>query len=118
VGMAKNLFDISVEAKEMIKTAEKLQELIFEYNVQWPEDALKQTNYTACKFLHSVICSLIRTIQPDMTPASLGEYSALVAAAPFSFYDAMKLVRTRGMAMLQCGIEQPGTNGCCVRNRC
>lgn len=113
VGMAKDLFENSVEAKEMIKTAEEavgvnLSNIMF----NGPEDALKQTDITQpAIFLHSVIiASLIRNIQPDMAAGhSLGEYSALVAAGAVQFYDAMKLVRTRGMAMLQAGIEQPGT---------
>lgn len=113
IGMAKDLFENSVEAKEMIKTAEEaagvnLSSIMF----NGPEEALKQTDITQpAIFLHSVIvASLIRTIQPDMTAGhSLGEYSALVASGAVQFYDAMKLVRTRGMAMLKCGIEQPGT---------
>ncbi len=113
IGMAKDLFENSVEAKEMIKTAEEaagvnLSNIMF----NGPEDALKQTDITQpAIFLHSVIvASLIRTVQPDMTAGhSLGEYSALVASGAVQFYDAMKLVRTRGKAMLQCGVEQAGT---------
>jgi [acyl-carrier-protein] S-malonyltransferase len=40
---------------------------------------------------------------------SLGEYSALAAANAIQFYDAIKLVRERGRAMQQSGIENPGT---------
>jgi [acyl-carrier-protein] S-malonyltransferase len=40
---------------------------------------------------------------------SLGEYSALVAAGSIQFYDAVKLVRERGKAMQQAGIDYPGT---------
>jgi len=40
---------------------------------------------------------------------SLGEYSALFAANVISEFDGLKLVRTRGEAMLQAGIELPGT---------
>ena len=113
VGMAKDLFDNSAEAKEMVKTAEEaagvnLSNIMFNGS----EEALKQTDITQpAIFLHSVIiASLIRTVQSDMTAGhSLGEYSALVAAGAVQFYDAMKLVRTRGKAMLQSGIDQPGT---------
>lgn len=113
VGMAKDLFENSVEAKEMVKTAEEaagvnLSNIMFNGS----EDALKQTDITQpAIFLHSVIlASLVRTIQPDMAAGhSLGEYSALVVSGALQFYDAMKLVRTRGKAMLQAGIEQPGT---------
>lgn len=113
VGMAQDLYKNSVEAKEMILTAEEaanveLSHLMF----NGPEDALKQTDITQpAIFLHSVvIASIIRTIEPDMTAGhSLGEYSAHVAAKSIQFYDAVKLVRERGSAMLQAGIEEPGT---------
>ncbi|MFH1197622.1 MAG: ACP S-malonyltransferase [bacterium] len=113
VGMAKDLFDNSVEAKEMIKTAEEATGVALSHIMfNGPEDSLKQTDITQpAIFLHSVILSsLIRIIQPDMVAGhSLGEYSALVAAGAIQFYDAIKLVRTRGEAMLQAGIDQPGT---------
>ncbi len=53
---------------------------------------------------------LIRTLEPEAAAGhSLGEYSALVAANAIQFYDAIKLVRTRGKAMQQAGIDNPGT---------
>ena len=113
VGMAKDIFDKSVEAKEMILTAEEatgvqLSHLMF----NGPEDKLKQTDVTQpAIFLHSVILSsLIRTLEPDMVAGhSLGEYSALVTAKAIQFYDAVKLVRLRGTFMLEAGFEKPGT---------
>lgn len=113
VGMAKDLFDNSVEAKEMIRTAEEsigvqLSHIMF----NGPEDSLKQTDITQpAIFVHSVVLSsIIRTLEPDMVAGhSLGEYSALVAANAIQFYEAVKLVNTRGSAMMKAGIEQPGT---------
>ncbi len=113
VGMAKDLFDNSVEAREMIKTADEavgvsLSQIMF----NGPEDALKQTDITQpAIFLHSVVAySLIRLLEPDAVAGhSLGEYSALVAAKAIQFYDAVKLVRVRGEAMLKAGIDEPGT---------
>lgn len=113
VGMAKDLFENSVEAKEMIKTAEDaigigLSHIMF----NGPEAALKQTDVTQpAIFLQSVVLgSIIRTMEPDMVAGhSLGEYSALVAGKAIQFYDAVKVVRHRGSAMLQAGIEQKGT---------
>ncbi|MCL6098168.1 MAG: ACP S-malonyltransferase, partial [Bacteroidetes bacterium] len=112
VGMAKDLYENSVEAKEMIRTAEEatgiaLSHLMF----NGPEDSLKQTDVTQpAIFVHSVVLgSIIRTLEPDMVAGhSLGEYSALVAARSIQFYDAVKLVHYRGKAMLQAGIGQPG----------
>ncbi|MBX3008135.1 MAG: ACP S-malonyltransferase [Melioribacteraceae bacterium] len=113
VGMAKDLYENSVEAKEMILTAEEatgvqLSHIMF----NGPEESLKQTDITQpAIFLHSVVLSsLLRKIEPDMAAGhSLGEYSALVSANAIQFYDAIKLVRLRGTAMLQAGIDQPGT---------
>ncbi|HPI38946.1 MAG TPA: ACP S-malonyltransferase, partial [Ignavibacteriaceae bacterium] len=113
VGMAKDLYENSVEAKEMIKTADdalgvNLSHIMF----CGPEDELKQTEFTQpAIFLQSVIlASIIRTIDCQGAAGhSLGEYSALVSAGAIQFYDALKLVRFRGVAMQQAGIENPGT---------
>ena len=113
IGMAKDLFDKSVEAKEMIKTADDALGINLSYIMfNGPEEQLKQTEYTQpAIFLHSVVlASLIRTLEPEAAAGhSLGEYSALVAANAIQFYDAIKLVRTRGKAMQQAGIDNPGT---------
>jgi [acyl-carrier-protein] S-malonyltransferase len=113
VGMAKDLFENSVEAKEMILTADDALGINLSYIMfNGPIDELKQTEYTQpAIFLHSVIlASIIRTIVPTGSAGhSLGEYSALVAAGAIQFYDAIKVVRTRGQAMQQAGIDNPGT---------
>ncbi len=113
VGMAKDLFENSVEAKEMIQMADdaigmKLSHIMF----NGPEENLKQTENTQpAIFLHSVVlASIIRTINADMAAGhSLGEYSALVYAGAVQFYDAVKLVRTRGVAMQKAGTKFPGS---------
>jgi len=113
IGMAKDLFDKSVEAKEMIKTADDALGINLSYIMfNGPEDQLKQTEFTQpAIFLHSVIiASLVRSLQPEASAGhSLGEYSALVSANAIQFYDAIKLVRSRGKAMQQAGIDNPGT---------
>ncbi len=113
VGMAKDLVENSVEAKEMILTADdalgvNLSFLMF----NGPENELKQTEFTQpAIFLHSVVLSsLIRTLEPDgVAGHSLGEYSALVAAKAIQFHEAIKLVRERGKAMQEAGIKNKGT---------
>ena len=111
--MAKDLFEKSVEAKEMIKTADDALGLNLSYIMfNGPEDELKQTEFTQpAIFLHSVIlASLIRTIDADAAAGhSLGEYSAFVASGAIQFYDAVKLVRARGIAMQEAGNENSGT---------
>lgn len=113
VGMAKDLFDNSVEAKEMIRTADEAVGANLSYIMfNGPEEELKQTEYTQpAIFLHSVVlASLIRTLRPDAAAGhSLGEYSALVAAGAIQFYEAIKLVRQRGLAMQYAGTVMKGT---------
>lgn len=113
VGMAKDLFDNSVEAKEMIRTADEAVGANLSYIMfNGPEEELKQTEFTQpAIFLHSVVlASLIRTLRPDAAAGhSLGEYSALVAAGAIQFYEAMKLVRQRGIAMQFAGTVMKGT---------
>ena len=113
VGMAKDLFEKSEKIRNAALEAEeainfKLSEVMFE----GPMESLKQTDITQpAIFMHSVFLnSLIQNIKPDMAAGhSLGEYSALVCADAIDMIDAIKLVRTRGQAMLQAGKEQPGT---------
>ena len=113
VGMAKDLFDKSVEAKEMIKTADDAIGVNLSYIMfNGPEDQLRQTEYTQpAIFLHSVVLAgMIRTLDFEAAAGhSLGEYSALVAARSIQFYDAVQLVRARGLAMQKAGKENPGT---------
>jgi [acyl-carrier-protein] S-malonyltransferase len=113
VGMAKDIVENSIEAKEMMMIADdalgfNLSHIIF----NGPDELLRQTENTQpAIFLHSVIISsLFRRFEPDMTAGhSLGEYSALVAAGAIQFYDAIKVVRTRGVAMQKAGEINPGT---------
>ena len=113
VGMAKDLYDNSVEAKEMILTAEEAIGAPLAHTMFYgPQEALKQTEVTQpAIFVHSVVLSsLLRRLSPDMVAGhSLGEFSALVAAGALQFYEAVKLVRTRGEAMQKAGAENPGT---------
>jgi [acyl-carrier-protein] S-malonyltransferase len=113
VGMAKDLFEKSVEAKEMIKTADDLLGINLSYIMfNGPEEELKQSEYTQpAIFLHSVIlASIIRTIDAEATAGhSLGEYSAYVAAGTIQFHEAIKLVRARGIAMQEAGDNTKGT---------
>jgi [acyl-carrier-protein] S-malonyltransferase len=113
VGMAKDIYENSVEAKEMVLTANdalgiNLSHILF----NGPEEELKQTEYTQpAIFLHSVIlASLIRIVEAQGAAGhSLGEYSALVSAGAVQFYEAVKLVRARGLAMQEAGRKSKGT---------
>ena len=113
VGMAKDLFEKSVEAKEMIKTADDILGINLSYIMfNGPEDELKQTQYTQpAIFLHSVIlASIIRTLNTDAAAGhSLGEYSAYVASGAIQFDEAVSLVRERGVSMQEAGDQNRGT---------
>ncbi|MBK8663763.1 MAG: ACP S-malonyltransferase [Ignavibacteriales bacterium] len=113
VGIASDLYENSVEAKEMIKTADAalgvpLSHIMF----NGPEEELKQTEYTQpAIFVHSVVlASLLRRLDFEGAAGhSLGEYSALVACGAIQYYDAVQLVRFRGQGMQQAGTDFPGT---------
>ncbi len=110
VGMGKDLYDSSKELMDSADSAIGISLTDIMFN--GPMDSLKQTDVTQpAIFLHSIaILNKIKNLKPDMVAGhSLGEYSALVAAGALDAIDALKLVRTRGEAMLQAGIEQPGT---------
>ena len=113
VGMAKDIYDASENARELVNEFEdaidfKLAEVMF----NGPEEKLKLTSITQpAIFLHSVL--LLNEIQNLQFAAvaghSLGEYSALVANNCLNKVDAFKLVSKRGQAMLEAGIKMPGT---------
>ena len=113
IGMAKDLFEKSVEAKEMIRTADDILGVNLSYIMfNGPEEELKQTQFTQpAIFLHSVIlASVMRTIDADAAAGhSLGEYSAYVASGTIQFHEAVKLVRARGVAMQEAGDQNKGT---------
>ncbi|MCK6604649.1 MAG: ACP S-malonyltransferase [Ignavibacteriaceae bacterium] len=113
VGMAADLFENSVEVKEMIRTADGILGRNLSYIMfNGPEEELKQTENTQpAIFIHSVvIAGLLRRLDFDGAAGhSLGEYSALVACGALQFHDAVSLVNTRGKAMQAAGAQYPGT---------
>ena len=88
-GMAKDLFDQSVEVQNLFSRADEivgfeLSKIMFEGN----EEELKQTKVTQpAIFLHSVAkAKTLESFKPDMVAGhSLGEFSALVAAEAMTF---------------------------------
>ncbi len=104
VGMGKDLYDNSEEAKKLFEKANnilgfRITDLMF----AGTDEDLRQTKVTQpAIFLHSVI--LAKTLgddfKPDMVAGhSLGEFSALVTAGALSFSDGLKLVSKRALAM-------------------
>jgi [acyl-carrier-protein] S-malonyltransferase len=113
VGMGKELYNHSVQAKALFEKADALLGFsISKICFEGPEEELKQTKNTQpAIFLHSMaLLQLMNNGQPAMTAGhSLGEYSALVTAGALTFEDGLKLIRLRGELMQKAGIEQPGT---------
>ena len=90
VGMGKDLYDSSEDAKALFEKANKILGFnITEIMFSGTDEALKQTNVThPAIFLHSVILAkaLGDSFQPDMAAGhSLGEFSALVACGAMSW---------------------------------
>lgn len=104
-GMGKSLANAHPSARDVFEQADdalgfSLSSLCWE----GPEEELKRTENTQPAMLTVSIaaCSVLRDqgIQPSFVAGhSLGEYSALVAAAAITFEDAVRLVRKRGQYM-------------------
>ena len=114
VGMGKDLYLNSAEAKVMFEIANEILGFrITDLMFSGTDEDLRQTRVTQpAIFLHSVI--LAKTLgddfKPEMTAGhSLGEFSALVAAGALSFEDGLKLVYARAMAMQMACEAEPST---------
>lgn len=114
VGMGKELYDASAEAKELFHKADKILGFdITSIMFEGTAEDLKQTKVTQpAVFLHSVVAArgLGSSFKPAMVAGhSLGEFSALVAAGVLSFEDGLKLVSERAFAMQAACEENPST---------
>lgn len=102
VGMGRDLYDRSTEARALFERADAvlgfpLSKLCFE----GPEEELRLTRNTQPALL-VVSTAVVRLLGRDPGVAaghSLGEYSALVAAGALEFEDAVRLVHRRGLYM-------------------
>ncbi len=112
VGMGKDLYDSSAEAKSLFEQANEILGFrITDIMFSGSEEELKQTKVTQpAVFLHSVIMAKTLGVNPDAVAGhSLGEFSALVVAGALSFEDALKLVSKRAMAMQAACEAEAGT---------
>lgn len=114
VGMGKDLYESSAEAKELFEKANEILGFrITDIMFEGTDEDLKQTKVTQpAVFLHSVI--LAKTLGDDFKPEavaghSLGEFSALVASGAIAFEDGLKLVYSRAMAMQKACEANPST---------
>ena len=114
VGMAKDLYETSPLAKEMMERANELLGFrISDIMFAGTDDELKQTRVTQpAIFLHSVILAAVKTndVRPNMVAGhSLGEFSALVVNGTLTFEDALLLVSKRAQAMQKACELNPST---------
>jgi len=114
VGMGKDLYEASTEAKELFEKANEILGFrITDIMFDGTDEQLKQTKVTQpAVFLHSVILAktLGDSFKPEMTAGhSLGEFSALVSAGAMSFEDGLVLVSKRANAMQKACELEPST---------
>ena len=114
VGMGKDLYDSSENAKAMFEKANEILGFrITDIMFDGTDEELKQTKVTQpAIFLHSVILAseLGDSFQPAMVAGhSLGEFSALVASGAMNFEDGLKLVSQRALAMQKACEINPST---------
>ncbi len=114
VGMGKDLYETSNEAKELFEKANKILGFrITDIMFEGTDEELKETKVTQpAIFLHSVILSKVLgdSFQPEMVAGhSLGELSALVANGVLEFEDGLKLVSKRALAMQKACETQKST---------
>ncbi|MGA7304578.1 MAG: ACP S-malonyltransferase [Rhodothermales bacterium] len=118
VGMAADLLSVGA-AKRVLEAADSilgipLTEIMFGTGQpELDEERLRQTDVTQpALFVHSMAVNAVLTergLRPDVVAGhSLGEYSALCAAAALSFEDGLRIVRVRGQLMAEAGIRRPG----------
>ena len=112
-GMAKDLYENSMEAREMLERANEILGFrITDIMFEGTEEDLKRTDVTQpAIFLHSVVMAKTDPdFRPDMVAGhSLGEFSALVAAGALSFEDGLRLVAVRANAMQKACEQNPGS---------
>jgi [acyl-carrier-protein] S-malonyltransferase len=115
VGMAADVINHSASVRELFVAASEQVGVDFIHLVsQGPaEELVKTSNTQPCIYLHSLALAQLlkeKGLAPSAVAGhSLGEYSALAAAGWIDPLDGLKLVRLRGEAMYQAGLDLPGT---------
>jgi [acyl-carrier-protein] S-malonyltransferase len=115
VGMGQDYYDGFADVRDLYKSANRslgfdIAQLSFEGDL---DELTKTHNAQPAILLHSLaVLTVLRSRGVTATIVaghSLGEFSALVAAAVFQPMDALRIVRKRGELMYEAGLEQPGT---------
>jgi [acyl-carrier-protein] S-malonyltransferase len=115
VGMGKDLYESSPEARRVFDAAEDILGMpIKKICFEGPEEELRLTvNTQPALFTASMAafeCLSARGFTPDMVAGhSIGEYAALASAGAITLADALKLVQVRSRLMMQAAEAHPGT---------
>ena len=102
VGMGRDLYEKSSEARALFDAADKaLGFSISQIAFEGPEEQLRLTQHTqpALLVVSTAACRLLGRDPAVAAGHSLGEYSALVASGALRFEDAVVLVHKRGRYM-------------------
>lgn len=115
VGMGRNLYNSSIQAREVFEEADQALDLpLSRLCFEGPEEDLCQTINAQPAILTLSLACLKSWERSDKPPPSfvaghsLGEYTALVAAGVLDFASALRLVRKRGWLMQEAGERVPG----------
>ena len=119
IGMGKDLYDNYAIAKDVFLRVDdaldfKLSELIFNgeqeelNNTSNAQPAIMATSIAYFEVLKKLGLINIDTVK-FMAGHSLGEYSALCASGVLTLEDTAKLLKSRGMYMMQACVENSGT---------
>jgi len=118
VGMGRDLWEAYPQVRELYAQADDLLGIgLTELCHSGPEEALTDTaNTQPAIFVTSLALWYLVEPRLPIVPNgvgafaghSLGEYSALTAAGALTFSDGLRLVRRRGEAMRDAGIDEPG----------
>ncbi|MCX7918713.1 MAG: ACP S-malonyltransferase [bacterium] len=115
VGMGKDFYDSSPTAREIFESANRiLGWSLTDVCFSGPEEKLKQTEFAQPALFTVGYIAFQLLVDQGVHPAvvaghSLGEYTALAAAAVLSFESALKLVAERGRLMQRAGTDNPGS---------
>ncbi len=116
VGMGKALAERYPIARQTFEEADEILGFALS-KIAWegPAEMLNETRYTQpALVVHSIAAlRVFKEEFPDFKPAfmaghSLGELSALIAAASIPFADGVRLAKLRGEVMAEAGRQSPG----------
>ena len=114
VGMAQDFYENSVLSKEVFDKADQVLDFDIKKICFQENQEINDTEYTQAALVTTYLAITKevenRGIKPDVTAGlSLGEYAAIAVSGGFSYEDAIKTVRQRGILMNRAVPKGEGT---------